>query len=162
MWSRDESAGHGAGPGAVLSSGAAAGSYGGCSGTSISGSPDTQAAGPGPRRRRRSAVSAGGRGDAEAGVPGRWKRGPSGSRSQANRAASRPPGRGCDEKSKLCARAAGLHCRSGKLVPRLGRCSDPGPGHPTARSAVSRAGGGEFAGGPEGGVCEEELGLDPR
>lgn len=62
--SRDESAGHGAGPGAVLSAGAAAGSYGGCPGTSIGGCPDTQAAGPGPRRRR-SAVSAGGRGGEE-------------------------------------------------------------------------------------------------
>ena len=62
MRSRDQSAGHGAGPGAVLSAGAAAGSYGGCSGP--------QAAGPGPRRRRRSAVSAGGLGDAEAGTLG--------------------------------------------------------------------------------------------
>ena len=50
---------------------------------------------------------------------------------------------------------------AGRLVPLLGRCSYPGPGHPTPRSAVRRAGGGEFAGAPEGGVCAEELGLDP-
>lgn len=54
------------------------------------------------------------------------KPGPSGSRSRANRAASRPLPRGCDEKSKLCARAAGLHCQFGRLAPISGAGRTPG------------------------------------